>query len=186
MRWCNSSTIRVMRSWAEVACCASCAISACTSLALVALDIGEILSQALADVHRYVGNTFDTGCEGKTLRMNGRCQSTQSVQQGGRGCIQVFVKNAVDSALLCRPHPGPAAIAEDLFQRHPVTHSTPGGYQHIRILLQNGFDRCLCARSSHERAAGRMNQLCNPGLGCDQRFTPLFAEDPWARLAGGA
>src|SRR5580704_8035108 len=127
MRWCNSFTIRCMRSCADLASFASCASSVFTSFDFVAEGIGEILSQPLADVHRYIGNTFETGGLRKALRMNGRSQRVQSAHQSGCGSVQEFIGNAINPALPRSPHVHPAPVLENFLQRHAVARPAPGG-----------------------------------------------------------
>ena len=99
------------------------------------------------------------------------------MKQRWRRRIQPFIRNAIKTALPDCAHFSPRPATNNLFQGNTIARSTPGGNQHIWICRSNGFSLDLLAGIADELPSCSGNQLRDPGLRCDQRFAPLFAED---------
>jgi len=60
-----------------------------------------------------------------------------------RRSIQELIANAVHAALADGSHLGPAAVADNLFERHPIAGSTPGSHQYVGIQFNEFSRRCV-------------------------------------------
>src|SRR5580693_382949 len=114
--------------------------------------------------------------------MNGCGQRPQTENETWRWSVEEFVSNAVNPVLFCSAHLLPAPIANDFFQRNPIAGPAPGRNNHIGILRENGFSRCLFSRRTYEFSAGCRDQFGHPRLRRDQGLAPFFTE--YARTLG--
>src|SRR3954447_20994608 len=109
--------------------------------------------------------------------MNCARQSAQAINQGRRRGGEKVVRNAVNLRVLSGGGAVPASLADNFRERHAIPSSAPGRDDDLGILLDYVFPENLPARLANEPAASGFDQFGNPGLRCDQRFSPLLTED---------
>lgn len=122
---------------------------------------------------------------GEIFGMDGGGEGAQAAEERGRGGVKEFVANAIDAALLDRRHVVPGALKDDFFEWNAVAGAAPGGDDDVGGFGENRFGGSRFAGRSDELAACGVDQLGDPGLGCDQRLTPFFAENARAGFGGG-
>ena len=109
--------------------------------------------------------------------MQGRGEGVQSVDEGGCGCVEPLVGDAVDAAVLYGGEALPATLGDDAFERHAVAGSAPGEGENVGIGGGDGF-RCGCSAGVAEEAPAReLDQFPDPDLGVDEGLAPFFAVD---------
>src|SRR6516225_512481 len=113
--------------------------------------------------------------------MDGSSQRVQAADQGGRGRVQEFVGNAIDTSMLSGVKCAPSALANDFFQRHPVAGSAPGGNENVGISSKHILRRGLIAGCGDEFSTNCLNEFRNPGLGSNQWLSPFFAKNAASR-----
>jgi len=96
--------------------------------------------------------------------MDGSSQRVQAADQGGRGRVQEFVGNAIDTSMLSGVKCAPSALANDFFQRHPVAGSAPGGNENVGISSKHILRRGLIAGCGDEFSTNCLNEFRNPGF----------------------
>src|SRR5256885_3753188 len=114
------------------------------------------------------------------VRMDCRCQSVESMQQRRGWSVQKCIADAVDATGGSGTSILPSAIDNDLFQGNTISGSAPGRHDDLRIKVRDLTIRERAPGFPQEFAAGRFHQLCDPRLGCDDRFSPLFAKNSQA------
>ncbi len=119
--------------------------------------------------------------------MNRARQRAQSRNQRGRGSVQEFVGDAINLRIPHRGSVRPSSFGSDLCQRHSISSPAPGGDDDFRIQSSDLFGGALRARLAEEVTSGGLHQFSYPGLRCDDRLSPLFAEDAlsWTGLRSG-
>src|SRR5689334_19010877 len=113
----------------------------------------------------------------KALRMNGRSQCLQPVQQRAGWRVQKLVIDAIHSTLPCCFGLLPATADNNLFQRHAIPRAAPCRHDNVWIRVGDFFFRELFPRFAEEPSARGFHQFGHPALRQNQRLAPLLTID---------
>src|SRR6185369_13700805 len=106
--------------------------SSCTALCSTTAMRDILLRGSSRSVINGVDAT-ETGRCGKDFWVNGGGERSQTVNEGGRRCVQPFIGDAEHASALGSRCLVPGAVADDLLERNAVASATPRGDDDVRI-----------------------------------------------------